>query len=141
MIRTVAALKRLTTFQERYEYLRLTGRVGESTFGSHRYLNQLLYTSPKWRRLRDEIIVRDLGCDLGVDGYEIHDRIIIHHMNPITVEDVELDLPKIYDPTGLICTSHRTHEAIHFSDSSLLPRLPPERRPNDMIPWRTSHSL
>jgi len=136
MIRTFSKLNRLRTFEERYQYLRLSGIVGESTFGFDRYLNQILYTSKPWKQLRDIIIIRDLGCDLGVKEYEIHGRIFIHHMNPITVEDVERGSDKVFGPEFLVCTSFDTHLAIHFGSESLLPQLPIERRPNDTCPWR-----
>ena len=136
MIRTFSELKRLKTFEERYVYLRLAGVVGKSTFGYDRYLNQALYTSKLWFNTRDYTIVRDNGCDLSVDGYEIHGRIIIHHMNPITIEDIELRRDIVFDPEFLICTSHNTHNAIHYGDESLLPQLPIERRLNDTCPWR-----
>lgn len=136
MIRTYSELRRIRTFKERYEYLRLRGQVGISTFGYDRHLNQMLYTSTRWRKLRDEIIIRDLGCDLGMTDYEIQGRIIIHHMNPISIEDIEYENPAIFDPELLICTSNNTHLALHFSDESLLPELPIERRPFDTIPWK-----
>lgn len=135
-IRTFSELRRLKTFEERYRYLRLTGVVGDSTFGFDRYLNQILYTSRRWQRTRDGIIIRDQGCDLGVKDYEIYGRIIIHHMNPITMEDLEVNDDKIFDPEFLICTSPNTHNAIHYGSESLLPRQPIERRPNDTCPWR-----
>lgn len=135
MIRTFSELRRLKTFDERYRYLRIHGHVGAETFGYDRYLNQLLYRSKRWLKTRDLIIIRDQGCDLGIEGYEIHDKIIIHHMNPITPEDVECDRDEIYNPNFLICTSFNTHNAIHFGDESLLPRLPIIRRRNDTCPW------
>lgn len=136
MIRTYTELKRLQTFKSRYDYLKLKGEVGESTFGFDRYINQMLYRSRRWRSVRDEVIIRDLGCDLGIEGYDIYDKIIIHHMNPITMEDIELDADYIYDPEFLIATSHRTHLAIHYGDEKLLPAPPIERKRNDTIPWR-----
>ena len=129
-------LKRLKTFRDRYEYLRLAGIVGESTFGFDRYLNQLLYTSDKWRRLRNEIIIRDNGCDLGVEGHDLHSRIIVHHMNPLTVKEVEEVSDDIFNPEFLICVSQRTHNAIHYGDERLLPHDIVERRPNDTCPWK-----
>jgi hypothetical protein len=136
MIRTYHELNKIKTFLERYRYLRLNGVIGESTFGYDRYLNQMLYNSSRWRSVRDKIIIRDNGCDLGVDGMGISDIIIIHHMNQITVEDIELDREWIYDPEFLISTSDMTHKAIHYSDEHLLPRLVVERRPNDTCPWK-----
>lgn len=136
MIRTYRELLKLKTFMERYEYLRLGSTIGESTFGFDRYLNQLLYNSKRWKKTRDDIIIRDNGCDLGLEDYEIHSRIIVHHMNPITIDDVEFDRDILYDPEGLICTSNNTHNAVHFGDESLLPKPLVERRPNDTCPWR-----
>lgn len=136
MIRTYSELIRLRTFKERYQYLRLFGRVGIETFGYDRYLNQLFYTSKRWRRTRDEIIIRDNGCDLGIQDREITGMIIIHHMNLITIEDIEMDREELYDPKFLISSSDRTHKAIHYGDESLLPSLPIIRRRNDTCPWR-----
>lgn len=135
MIRTYSQLRKLDSFEDRYEYLKLGGRVGQSTFGFDRYLNQLLYNSGRWRRTRDLIIIRDEGRDLGCKDYEIHGKIYIHHMNPITSEDIELGREIIYDSRFLICTSYDTHQAIHYGDASLLPQLPIERRRNDTCPW------
>lgn len=135
-IRCYKELSRLKTFEERYKYLKLSGVVGESTFGYDRYLNQILYNSPRWRKVRDIVIVRDNGCDLGVEGYDINDKIIIHHMNPITVEDIEEENDDIFNPEFLISSSDRTHKAIHYSDENLLPQMPIERRPGDTCPWR-----
>ena len=133
--RTFSELKRLKSFDERYEYLRLIGVVGESTFGFDRYLNQMLYSSRRWLKIRDDVIIRDNGCDLGVEGYEINGRTIIHHMNPISIEDIELGKDSVFDSEFLICTSHNTHLAIHYGDKTLLPELPVVRRPGDTIPW------
>jgi hypothetical protein len=129
-------LKRLKTFEERYEYLRIGGLVGESIFSYERYLNQALYTSKRWKEVRNEVIIRDGACDLGIEGHDIYDMIVIHHMNPITAEQIEESAAEIFDPEYLICVSDRTHNAIHFGDKSLLPQLPIERQPNDMCPWR-----
>lgn len=136
MIRRYSDLKRLESFKERYYYLKLNGVVGESTFGFDRYINQSLYKSSKWRRTRSQIIIRDNGCDLGVDGRDIGDHIIIHHMNPITLEDIEEERDSVFDPEYLICCSSRTHKAIHFGDENLLPKDYVERRPNDTCLWR-----
>lgn len=136
MIRTYRELRKLTTFNERYEYLRLVGTVGISTFGYDRYLNQVLYHSISWRSARDEAIIRDGGCDLGIPGYELIESIIVHHMNPITIEQIEHNDKKIFDPMFLICVSHATHMAIHYGDVSLLPRPLVKRQPGDTIPWR-----
>jgi hypothetical protein len=134
-IRSYAELERFETFEERYDYLRLVGEVGQSTFGFDRYLNQLLYKSRRWQSVRNQVIIRDEGCDLGVIGYEIHDKIIVHHMNPITPEDIEDEKPFIFDSRFLVCTSHQTHMAIHYGDRSLLPKLPVIRRPGDTTLW------
>lgn len=135
LIKCYTELRRLKSFEERYRYLRLSANVGDNTFGYDRYLNQMLYTSKKWLNIRDGIIIRDLGCDLGIEDYEIHGKIIVHHMNPITIEDIELDRDEVFDPEFLICTTHDTHNAIHFGNESLLPRLPIIRRRNDTCPW------
>lgn len=136
LLRCYRELRRLPTFQERYEYLRIGGLVGESTFGYERYLNQMLYSSAQWRKVRNQVIIRDNGCDLGIEDFQIHDRIVIHHMNPITVEQIEESASEIFDPEFLICCSYQTHNAIHYGDQSLLPQLPVERHPGDMCPWR-----
>lgn len=136
IIRTYSELIALPTFEERYQYLRLGGRVGEETFGFDRYLNQLFYKSDEWKALRDEIIVRDNGCDLGVDGREIYGRILIHHMNPITVDDIVKRSRYLLDPEYLITTVKNTHDAIHYGDESLLITMPRERTRNDTCPWR-----
>lgn len=136
MIKTYRELSRINDFYERFEYLKLRGAVGESTFGWHRYINQMLYRSKRWKSTRDKVIIRDEGCDLGIPGFEIYDKILIHHMNPITIEDVEEDLDCVYDLDGLICVSFNTHNAIHFGDRGLLPKLPIERRPGDTCPWK-----
>ncbi len=134
-IRCYRELKRLNTFEERYDYLRLGGIIGESTFGFDRYLNQILYSSSEWKKIRNDIIIRDNGCDLGVEGYDIPKNIIVHHMNPITIEDIKNVSDDIFDPEYLICVSHATHNAIHYGDKSLLPRLPVERKPGDTCLW------
>lgn len=126
----------MKTFEERFEYLKLVGVVGESTFGYDRFLNQMLYTSKEWRRIRNNIIIRDNGCDLGVEGYDIPDTIIVHHMNPISIEDLKEFSPDVLDPEYLICVSHNTHNAIHYGDKSLLPIETIERKPGDTCPWK-----
>lgn len=136
IIRTYSELITLPTFEERFEYLRLDGAVGLETFGYDRYLNQILYRSIEWKRLRNEIIIRDNGCDLGCEGFEIYDRILVHHINPITVEDVLKRRPNVFDPNNLISTSHNTHNAIHYGDVGLLTIAPIERTKNDTCPWR-----
>jgi hypothetical protein len=120
---------------ERFQYLALRGEVGTATFGFDRYLNQQFYRSREWRNLRHAIIVRDNGCDLGIDGYEINESIYIHHLNPMTVADIELSDPRILDPENLICVTHRTHNAIHYGNERLLPRRIVERRPGDTKLW------
>lgn len=135
IIRSYEGLIKIPTFEERFEYLKLSGRIGETTFGSDRFLNQVFYNSPEWKRFRKAVIIRDNGCDLGVDGYEIYDRIIIHHINPITPEDIEERSSALMDMDNVICVSFNTHEAIHYGDASLLPKVPIERYPNDMCPW------
>ena len=135
IIRSYEGLIKITTFEERFEYLKLSGRIGETTFGSDRFLNQVFYNSPEWKRFRKAVIIRDNGCDLGVDGYEIYDRVIIHHINPITPEDIEERSSALMDMDNVICVSFNTHEAIHYGDASLLPKAPIERYPNDMCPW------
>lgn len=135
-LRRYRDLKRIPSFEGRYEYLRIGGLVGESTFGFDRYLNQLLYASDRWKKVRNEVIIRDNGCDLGIEGYDLHNKIIVHHMNPITIEDVTEVRDDIFNPEYLICVSQRTHNAIHYGDQSLLPQLPIERRPGDTCLWK-----
>jgi hypothetical protein len=125
----------LDTLEERYKYLALHGEVGRATFGFDRYLNQQFYTSRQWRDIRNHVIARDLGRDLGIEGYEIHNRIYIHHMNPMTVEDITSGDPRILDPEFLISVTHRTHNAIHYGDEGLLPKPPVQRRPGDTMLW------
>lgn len=134
-VRSYSELVRLETFEERYEYLRLDGVVGRSTFGFDRYMNQQFYTSREWRDVRQEVIARDLGNDLAIDGYEIHARIVIHHMNPMVPADIIGGEGDILDPEFLITTTHQTHNAIHYGDASLLPRQVVERRPGDTKLW------
>ena len=135
-IRSYSELLKYHTFEERYRYLRLRASVGSETFGYERYLNQRFYTSMQWKHARDKVIARDEGCDLGVDGFQIHSRIYIHHMNPMSPEDLLGDNPSILDPEFLICVTHSTHNAIHYGDESLLPtRLVVERRPGDTKLW------
>lgn len=135
MIRTYSELRRLETFEERMKYLALRGSVGRSTFGFDRYINQAFYTSTQWRHLRHHIISRDNGCDLGVDGYEIHDRIYIHHMNPLTSEAIIDGDDRMLDPEFLITTTHLTHNAIHYGNEQHRPRVVVERRPGDTKLW------
>ena len=135
-IRTYSELITIPTFEERFEYLRLKGSVGKDTFGYDRYLNQVLYRSPEWKRLRNQIIIRDGGCDLACDGYDVYDKVLIHHLNPITVEDVLTRGRKVFDPDNLVCVSHNTHNAIHYGDVDLLVTGPIIRTKNDTCPWR-----
>lgn len=135
-IRRYSELILLPTFEERYKYLQLNGAVGKMTFGFDRYLNQVFYRSREWKKIRDYVILRDNGCDLGVEGYEIYGRVIIHHLNPISIKDIEKESEFLLDPDFLICTTHNTHNAIHYGDESLLPALPIERSRNDTCPWR-----
>ena len=135
-IRTYSELITLPTFEERFEYLRLDGKVGEETFGFDRYINQAFYKSDEWLAVRDAVIIRDLGCDLGIAGREIHSRILVHHMNPIRVEDIVNRSEYLLNPEYLICTVKRTHDAIHYGDSGLLITMPIERTKNDTCPWR-----
>ena len=135
-IRTYSELITLPTFEERFRYLQLGGKVGEDTFGHDRYLNQMFYTSDEWRRIRRDVIVRDNGCDLGIQDREIHGLIIIHHMNPITIEDIINRSEFLLNPEYLISTVKNTHDAIHFSDERILITDPIERRPNDTCPWK-----
>ena len=134
-IRTYSELRQLSTFKERFEYLALHGAVGDATFGFDRWMNQKFYTSYEWRQLRFRIIARDEGCDLGVEGHEIFDRVVIHHMNPMTPNDIKQGNMDILDPRFLISTCHDTHNAIHFGDERLLPRPFVERRPGDTKLW------
>lgn len=136
MIRTYSELIRLPTFEERFEYLKLRGQIGYETFGAERYLNQELYRSKLWRSVRNKVIIRDGSFDLGIEDYEIFDKVIIHHMNPITIEDVINRDPKIFNPEFLICVSDRTHRAIHYGDRKLLPKVTMERSRNDTCPWK-----
>ena len=134
-IRTYKELSRLDTFEERYRYLKLSGNLGERTFGFDRWINQRFYKSQEWKSVRNHVIVRDNGCDLGISGYEIVTGLIIHHMNPLSVEDVKHGEEWIIDPNFLITTSLQTHNAIHYGDESLLPRGPIERKMGDTTLW------
>lgn len=135
MIRNYTELRNLKTFIERYNYLKLKGVVGEATFGRSRYLNQRLYQSPQWRQARTKVIIRDMGCDLGIEGFDINYQIHVHHMNPITPDDLENNIDLVLDPEFLICTSLNTHNAIHYGDDSLLPRIELNRQPGDTRLW------
>lgn len=135
-IRTYSELITFPTFEERFKYLQLNGQVGESTFGFDRYMNQVFYRSQKWKSIRDFVIIRDCGCDLGVEGYDIHGKIIIHHMNPLSMRDIETESDFLLNPDFLICTTHNTHNAIHYGDENLLVTASIERTKNDTCPWR-----
>lgn len=136
MIRTYQELITFPTFEERYRYLRLNGSVGTDTFGFDRYINQQFYRSKEWKSIRDQVIIRDNGCDLGIEGYEIHNRIYIHHMNPILLKDIVDRTEFLLNPDYLITTTLSTHNAIHYGDESLLILAPIERTKNDTCPWR-----
>lgn len=137
-IKTYSELITFNSFEERYNYLKLNGQVGSTTFGYDRYLNQILYKSREWKRIRDLVILRDKACDLGVEGHDIFDgrNIIVHHMNPITIEQIQNRDPMIFDPELLITTIHRTHNAIHYGDESLIAKGPIIRTVNDTCPWK-----
>lgn len=135
IIKTYAELSQLHTFEDRFEYLRLHGDVGRSTFGFDRYINQQFYRSHEWKRSRDFVITRDDGCDLGISGYEIHGELLVHHINPIVVDDIVHGEEWIFDPDFLITTTHATHNAIHYSDASLLPRIVVARQAGDTKLW------
>lgn len=136
MIRTYSELIKFHTYEDRFRYLKLDGAVGKETFGFDRYLNQVFYRSQKWKKVRDLVIIRDNGCDLGIEGYEIYGRIIIHHMNPITITDIERESDFLLNPEFLISTVHKTHNAIHYGDESLLTTAPVERTKYDTCPWK-----
>lgn len=136
IFRTYTELSRLTSFEDRYRYLQLNGSVAKGTFGFDRYINQKFYRSSEWKSVRDQVIVRDNGCDLGVEGYEIHGRIYIHHMNPIMLQDIETRSEFLLNPEYLITTTHATHNAIHYGDEDLLILPPTERSKNDTCPWK-----
>lgn len=138
-IKTYSGLMKIDKFYDRYEYLKVDGRIGDITFGHDRYLNQMLYGSVEWKRVRDRVIVRDEGCDMGHPNYLIGGKIIVHHINPITKEDLIRRDPKIFDMENLICVSHNTHEAIHYGSMDLLPKEYVPRRPNDTCPWRCAN--
>lgn len=136
MIRTYTELIKLKTYKERFEYLKLDGVLGSATFGENRYVNQQFYRSERWRRIRRKVILRDKGCDLGVEGYEINKGIIIHHMNPVMLSDIIDETDILLNPEYLICCSHDTHNAIHYGNIDNVPDLFAIRAPNDQIPWR-----
>ena len=135
-MRTYSDLIQLPTYKERFEYLKLLGEVGKDTFGFDRYLNQSFYKSPIWRKIRNEVILRDNGCDLAHPDFPIAGKIIIHHMNPVDTDDIVYQREVLLNPDYLVCVSHATHNAIHYGDVELLPSDPIERKPNDTCPWR-----
>ena len=138
-IKTYSELITFPSFEERFRYLELSGKIGERSFGGNRYLNQRLYRSREWKRLRDSIILRDNGCDLGVPGYELSWKITIHHLNPITEKNLINSDACVFDPENLICVSYSTHEALHYGDMELAKvGKPVVRRPNDTCPWKES---
>lgn len=136
IVKSYSEMIALPTFIERYRYLRLSGRVGEETFGYDRYLNQMLYKDPVWLRTRDKVIIRDNGCDLGMEGHQIYGKILVHHINPITKEDILRRDPCLFDLENLVCTIKNTHDAIHYGDESLLIIAPTIRTRNDTCPWK-----
>ncbi len=136
MIKTYSELSKIKNFEKRYEYLRIGGKVGAETFGFDRYLNQIFYRSVEWKSIRNFVIIRDNGCDLGMEGYDIGSRIIIHHMNPLSKDDILGKSDLLLNPDYLICTQLSTHNAIHYGDSSLLSAMPIERSKNDTCPWK-----
>lgn len=140
-LRTYSELIALPTFKERFNYLRLDGRVGLETFGHDRYLNQILYNSPEWRNLRSRIVTRDCGRDLACEGYDIYGQVLVHHINPITVKDILDRNPMVFDPENLITTVHNTHNAIHYGDESLLTTEPIIRYKYDTCPWNRQGGL
>lgn len=137
MIRTYSELIKLPTFKERFLYLQLNGKVGEETFGYDRYLNQVFYHSPEWRRIRKQVLIRDDGNEMGLPDYPIHGYIYVHHMNPISLKDIDDRKEDILNPEYLICVSKNTHDAIHYSNEDILiKRDPVIRKSNDTIPWK-----
>lgn len=136
MLRTYNEMIALPTFEERFRYLQLNGQVGEDTFGYDRYLNQLFYRSSEWKHIRNEVIVRDNGCDLADPDRVIFGKVIIHHLNPLSKDDIEGSTGALLDPNNLVCVSHLTHEAIHYGDFDILAQDPIERAPNDTCPWK-----
>ena len=136
IIKTYSELISIPTYEERFDYLKLDGIVGKDTFGYDRYLNQAFYNSPEWRRFRRDMIIRDNGCDLACEGYDIRGRIILHHINPLTQEDLINRKEALFNPENIICVSHNTHNAIHYGDANLLITGPIERVANDTCPWK-----
>lgn len=135
-IKSYSEMCSFSTFIERFNYLKLNGKVGVETFGFDRYLNQVLYCSQEWKRFRRQVIIRDNGCIFGLDGYDINGRLIVHHINPITLEQIEQRDPMIFSMENVVCVTHNVHEAIHYGDESLIPTDPIIRKPNDTCPWK-----
>lgn len=135
-IKSYSEMCSFSTFIERFNYLKLNGKVGIETFGFDRYLNQVLYCSQEWKRFRRQVIIRDNGCIFGLDGYNINGRLIVHHINPITLEQIEQRDPMIFSMENVVCVTHNIHEAIHYGDESLIPTDPIIRKPNDTCPWK-----
>ena len=135
-IRTYSELIQILDYYDRFEYLKIGGKIGFETFGYDRYLNQILYASPEWRNFRDAIIIRDNGCDIAMPGFEIYDRLTVHHLNALTKEDILNRDPKIFDPENVVCVSHNTHMAIHYGSRDLLPQPIIVRTQNDTCPWK-----
>lgn len=136
LIRCYSDLRKLDGIDDRFNYLKIGGIIGDSTFGFSRYLNQTLYSTKRWKKIRDFVILRDDGNDLGVEGYDIAGPIVVHHMNPITIDDIRNGEEWVFDPEYLVCASDLTHRAIHYGDSSLLPKIFIDRKPNDVFPWK-----
>lgn len=136
MMRTYSELIKYNTFEDRFNYLKLNGVIGEDTFGFDRWLNQNFYNSKEWKSIRDFVIIRDGGCDMAMDGYEIGGKVYVHHMNPITPNDIVHSTEALMDPEFLVCVSHNTHNAIHYGDISILATDPVERRPGDTCLWK-----
>lgn len=137
LIKSYRELSQIESFEDRFKYLQLNGAVGSATFGSHRYLNQLLYRSAKWKAVRRQVIIRDNACDLGHKDHEILSQpVFIHHINPITIEDIQSERSNVFDPDNLITTTFLTHQAIHYGDQSLLITIDTPRTPNDTCPWK-----
>lgn len=136
MIKTYTELIKFPTIEQRFQYAKLNGAVGIETFGWDRYLNQKFYQSRDWKDFRNEMIIRDNGCDLAMEGYEIHGGLFLHHLNPITVDDILENKFALLDPENVICVSRRMHQAIHYGDEDMIPKPLVERQPGDTIPWR-----
>lgn len=136
MLRSYSELSRLRTFDERFRYLLLAGSVGVETFGFDRYVNQRFYRSEEWKHVRNIVIARDNGCDLGIEGRDINGRVYVHHMNPMNLEQINDHMDLIFDPEYLVCVTFATHNAIHYGDESYITLAPVERQPNDMCPWK-----